>query len=521
MSKVDLGAAPGERSGWGRYLLIELQHRPLRIVATTDIVGSINFVYESSPRRLVAGTAESMVRSLASSRRIEPVGLASVLLHGHCLGPWTVTEGVRCLLGDSCFTWQPGTEARSEQFSTLHIDERMEQMRDADALAEELGRRVAAAVLTQAGERPTWSLFLSGGVDSRLILAYLMDLGKDIRLVSYGYRGFPDLELARLIARRTGIPHVSLGHQDGYFARAVLEEFYSMFGPSLAPYNAIWAPLAKELPDDLRNIGQLHGYLGMRTSHFVRPPIDRAIHVHGDLHGPGAFTREELGLLLRFDVREVEAELERQANTQRFPRRHQNVWYNNLIHRQRRYVSSQVAIIDHVAPCVAPYLDRDYMSFWLSVDPAFLGDHIVLRSLYSRRFPELAAIPSTSEFFGLTPRSRPRWALDLALSRLVPRGLRGRLLPDRAQWLSELAVGMRAGRPQVSIDHRHFDRVAFALAREEGRRLTADLDERWFHLDRVAEIERSAAGGSQRALTQWIHLLPLAYTGSDLDRAKD
>jgi hypothetical protein len=71
---------------------------------------------------------------------------------------------------------------------------------------EEFGRLWALEV--QRHSRPgTMPILLSGGLDSRLLLAELVDQGIDVVAASYGSRESPELGRARLVARIAGVPH--------------------------------------------------------------------------------------------------------------------------------------------------------------------------------------------------------------------------------------------------------------------------------------------------------------------------
>ncbi len=70
---------------------------------------------------------------------------------------------------------------------------------------EEFGRLWALEVRRHS--KPTLPILLSGGLDSRLLLAELLAQGVEVVAVSYGSRESPELNRARQVTRIAGVPH--------------------------------------------------------------------------------------------------------------------------------------------------------------------------------------------------------------------------------------------------------------------------------------------------------------------------
>lgn len=148
-----------------------------------------------------------LLRREAGLSATDPLALAEMRQAGYVTGPDTVLADLKQLQpGELAWCDQGGTPATHRYFrffsSTLRRDA------EADLLAEH-GRRTEAIfrrVAERAGGRPIW-VPLSGGLDSRLILCKLHELGYgNLRAFSYGSPGNHEAKAARHVAETLGVP---------------------------------------------------------------------------------------------------------------------------------------------------------------------------------------------------------------------------------------------------------------------------------------------------------------------------
>ena len=127
---------------------------------------------------------------------------------GYVTGSKTALRGLRQLLPGEFLLWtDPKVGAHLERYYRyLPVpDSRV----DEETLLEELAGITEAVfqwTVEAAGGRPIW-VPLSGGLDSRLVLCKLHELGyPDLRAYSYGMPGNHEARIARTVARRLGVP---------------------------------------------------------------------------------------------------------------------------------------------------------------------------------------------------------------------------------------------------------------------------------------------------------------------------
>jgi asparagine synthase (glutamine-hydrolysing) len=140
--------------------------------------------------------------------KIERASLQDFFETGNLTGERTWLEGVELLPAATVLTWDLDTRSahKSRYWSADEIAP-LPGGTDAVELAEELGRLFRAAVerRCRAGERI--GLTLSGGLDSRAILAAIPERGAALHAVTFGKRNCEDARIAALAAARKGATH--------------------------------------------------------------------------------------------------------------------------------------------------------------------------------------------------------------------------------------------------------------------------------------------------------------------------
>jgi len=157
----------------------------------------------------------SEIKALMASGLVEPVvdreALPEHLATGHVAGARTLLSGVRKLLPGHTLTWQDG---RVEMARYWALPPAWPEAGPGPATLEEAGeefwRRFVEAVQSQLMSDVPLGAFLSGGLDSSLLVAAMRDLGvADTNTFSVGYAeaGANELPYARIAARAFGTRH--------------------------------------------------------------------------------------------------------------------------------------------------------------------------------------------------------------------------------------------------------------------------------------------------------------------------
>ncbi|MEQ8584974.1 MAG: asparagine synthase-related protein [Thalassobaculaceae bacterium] len=133
----------------------------------------------------------------AAFDHVDADGFAMQLAIGQTLGTRTIWSQVRHLPGGSVFVREPGTNGTIRERKALRLPSRPVDRRDAlDRLVDAVDRRLKAADGTM--------IPLSGGLDSRLLLACALAAGHRPDTFSYGAAGSADLQIAEALARQAG-----------------------------------------------------------------------------------------------------------------------------------------------------------------------------------------------------------------------------------------------------------------------------------------------------------------------------
>ncbi|HWP59930.1 MAG TPA: asparagine synthase-related protein [Candidatus Acidoferrales bacterium] len=172
--------------------------RPLYVTETKDF-----FAYAAEVKALLA--------VLDKLPAIDEVSLRQFFGFEHMLGERTWWQGIEllppaslwrfCGKGEQDSSSNGWTKRRYWSFEEIKRDPR-----PVDDVIEEFGRVWSETVERRA--RPgTMPLLLSGGIDSRCLLAELREQGADVVAITFGARGCEDMRIAARCAGLAGVPH--------------------------------------------------------------------------------------------------------------------------------------------------------------------------------------------------------------------------------------------------------------------------------------------------------------------------
>ncbi len=157
----------------GPFALLALDKTTGHLQVVTDLMSFIPVFHTTGVNGLLVGTHIDALASLSGrGNPKDPVSLADFILHGYITWPYTAYTGVRQLAAASIHEWLPGEKSpgRSEPYwQPLEHDPFRDIDEAADALRKTLGEYIGSVTecMDHVGQ------FLSGGEDSRAILALL------------------------------------------------------------------------------------------------------------------------------------------------------------------------------------------------------------------------------------------------------------------------------------------------------------------------------------------------------------
>ncbi len=201
---------------------------------------------------LFATEAKGLLESGRLRRQIDEIGMEDHLTIGTVLGDRTLFEGVQLLPPASMLVF------RDSHLHVHHwwpyfrhsVSHRVPAHEHSERLAATLTRAVEAQL--PAGE--CHGLLLSGGLDSRLVLAAVPpERRQTLTTITYGVDGCNDARIAEAIARLAQTKHVFCCLSPDKVARHMVDSVYLTDG-AYVPHGGAAVAVHEELPPGLRSL---------------------------------------------------------------------------------------------------------------------------------------------------------------------------------------------------------------------------------------------------------------------------
>ncbi|MEK6531513.1 MAG: asparagine synthase (glutamine-hydrolyzing) [Deltaproteobacteria bacterium] len=185
-----------------------------RMLLARDRTGKKPLYYAHSSREF---TFASEIKSIISCPWIEKKvlldGIVEYLTLGYVLAPKTMYEGIQELPPATRLVLENGFLKGPEKFWDLKIDSRQEFMKTEDEAAEDIRRLLTGAVEKRLASEVPLGAFLSGGIDSSIIVAIMSRLLKTpVRTFSIGFgedASFDETRYAEIASRRFSTRHTT------------------------------------------------------------------------------------------------------------------------------------------------------------------------------------------------------------------------------------------------------------------------------------------------------------------------
>lgn len=435
-------------------------------------------------RRVQFATSMRVLRALAGvDLRIDDRGFADIIHFHFPLGVRTVYEGVRLVGPAELLEFQSAGQRTLAYLDWAQCDE---STLDRDTALDALHASFAQALRLRAAGAPA-EASLSGGMDSRAVVAGLVDTGERPRTWCLAYPDSADEALARLAADALGVEHHSLRYSPAERLRTAyiplaqqLRAHWTMTGlhPSDRPIR-LWTGHGG-------SVGLGHVYMDAATVAAAggAPSHALALRLFPRLGKwrTRLISRKRLRQLRTLAYENVLDELAR-CGTARPDRR---LWLFYMLNDQCRHLHRQSEDIDVTGvELLAPMLDTAFLRLIAGLPAAWCLQH----ALYNRWIARFRA-PATAVAWQSYPGHQPSPAA-------MPAGL-------RLQWDNNWHKSRHA--------RRAIDRAAgFVLARADPR--LAEWIEPW----RARLARLTIRLGSRQRLhdLQLLRLLHRAVTGED------
>lgn len=154
-------------------------------------------------------------------RKLDMAAVAEYVRFQHLLGDRTFFEDVRLLPSASLLGYDlRETRLTLTRYWGIGRIPRLPAGLRFEEAAEEAERRLRQAVRRRLDGRERIGVFLSGGLDSRVLLGMASETGRRVPTVTYGIPDCRDMVYAAAVARRAGSDHHALPFVDGRWVLA-------------------------------------------------------------------------------------------------------------------------------------------------------------------------------------------------------------------------------------------------------------------------------------------------------------
>ncbi len=340
------------------------------------------------------------------------VGMAQYLTFEHPLGDRTLLDGVKLLPPASLLTWHDGHLALRTYWEFQYPDQCPH--RSEAELIEAWAHYFRQAVERQIRGKDAIGVMLSGGMDSRAVLAAIGRRSSPVHTFTFGIPGSDDDHLAREVARIGGARHHFFELRPDYLLHVAEEGVRLTDGMKSCIHMHALAPLRQVV-----NHAQVlyTGSLGdsLMGTHLTRDML--TIHDRDALaeelfrRYSRAFRETELAALLTDTLyTQIQGEAfksfrgmlgQSQARLSANIREHYSIRQDD----RRRILEGQRQLRSQ-AVVRTPFYDNDLVDFMLTVPPGWRLEGYLYKRAFAKAFPELAKVPLESTGLPLTASMR-------------------------------------------------------------------------------------------------------------------
>ncbi len=406
----------------GAFLVAIWDQRSRKLLLINDRLGLFPLYYaEVNNGLLFASGVRSLLADPDLSRSVDRVAINQFLVLDHLLDDRTLLAAVRLLPQASLLTFTDG-HLHIRPYWKLQYPDHYED-RSEEVCVDQLIEFLRRAVTRQAPNGKPSGMLLSGGMDSRILLAMLRDgiAGGSFHTFTWGIPGCDDARYAGELATRLGTRHEFLELRPDWLRGLANEAVRITDGMANVVNLHALATLEKEAQSaQVLYKGFLgDALLGFALKRQMWADYDEAtqwqvhLKVHNS-HGVVNYTRDEQSKLFtdafQSSVGEAVYETYRDGMTRSGVSQLANQrLYFDLTQRVPRMTVKGVEVVRSRALVRLPFCDNELLDFVLTVPPGFLFERHLMKAALIKSYPELAKIPVAGTCRPMIPCARDLW----------------------------------------------------------------------------------------------------------------
>lgn len=340
-------------------------------------------------------------------KELDRQAIARYFLYGFMPGDQTFFKSIKRLPGALWMEFHRGHWSSHRYWSAAY---RYDDGKSMDAYVDEFIELMDQAVARQSRGFYRVGSLLSGGLDSRTMVAFLNRQDNLQHLFTLVDRNSSDSRYAHQVSKRINAAHHAVLANPKNFVREVEEAVWRTEGSVSVfhlPIMAMRSELGSHVDvvfDGITMMGGFYSHGETYLPKWIRPDRESLFLRIYDLpfEGDLAANMVRLGRLWNKDTLDEDLGFatgkhwlsERLAENGRFP----DVWDElhclGLVQRKHRFCSMGPQLLSQWVNVSMPYFDYDVMDFTLSLPPRFRNSgKIIARKVLARLWPELAEIP--------------------------------------------------------------------------------------------------------------------------------
>jgi asparagine synthase (glutamine-hydrolysing) len=171
------------------------------------------FLREDRDGFFFASEIKALLQLPQERPRVDESAVWDYLAFRYVPGPKTLLEGIRKLAPGTCATWQDGKLTQRRYWNAPDRDARVREMPEGDVVNDFMAQLDEAVKLQMVSDVP-FGAFLSGGLDSSMIVGLMTRHNTKVKTFSVGFGGpesaYSELGYAGVVARHFATDHHEL-----------------------------------------------------------------------------------------------------------------------------------------------------------------------------------------------------------------------------------------------------------------------------------------------------------------------
>lgn len=391
----------------GSFLAAVYDHKKGKLLILNDRFGSKKLYYSSEKNHFYFSPKLTPLLRLVTEKKIRKDALLDFFIFGYYLGDKTFDENIFQLPPASVL--EISKQSMSVKNYWTYPQNGQNDTRSMDVLRDELGQLWQKAVESRIKGNEKIIIEISGGLDSRAILAAALKVtGKEnILLYTFGDEKSYDCEIGKSIAKTLGIQHVFIPAMNENFAEQYEKSFHDVEGMiDSTPYFSI------QMDHRLSKFGNkiFNGFMG------------------GEIMGPLIFSKiGNLALVTDADYKKAKELLlnhHKMNDTQTVKSLFNPAWLKDVdilssfeksvedlkniplekflnycaqwlyVNESDKYTAFCNFRYPNVFEYVKPFLDNELIEFMFQVPPELRKDKKLYKQMLMKHYPDLFKLPT-------------------------------------------------------------------------------------------------------------------------------